>query len=72
MTAEYSDLRSSIPMLMDWIGVIRLCAMLSGIITIMMIIMIMMIMMIMMIIIRIRGSCIKLNVHTIIHGRLFV
>jgi hypothetical protein len=69
MTAEYSDLRSSIPMLMDWIGVIRLCAMLSGIITIMMIIMIMMIMMI---IIRIRGSCIKLNVHTIIHGRLFV
>ena len=29
---EYSDLRSSMPMLMDWIGVIKLCAMLSGIV----------------------------------------
>ena len=57
MTAEYSDLRSSIPMLMDWMGVIRLCAMLSGIIKMMiiMIIIIIMIIMILMTMIRIRG-----------------
>ena len=32
MIDEYSDLRSSMPMLIDWIGVIKLCAMLSEIV----------------------------------------
>ena len=51
MTAEYSDFRSPIPMLMDWMGVIRFFAMLSGIIIIIIIIIMITIMMM----IRIRG-----------------
>ena len=53
MTAEYSDFRSPIPMLMDWMGVIRFFAMLSGIIIIIIIIIIIMITIMKMI--RIRG-----------------